>query len=248
VVLALVLALACAGPAAASDVYVTNRLSDNVSQYDVGAGGALVPKGIPAVLAGDGPVGVAISADGHSVYVPNSASNTVSQYDVGAGGALAAKSTPTVPAGAGPSLVAVSPDGHSVYVTNMGSDTVSQYDVGAGGALTAKSTPAVPAGDAPVGVVVRATPSAPPPATIGDLIASVEALALPPGIERSLLAKLTGAQRNLAADDLAGACGKLGALNNEVSAQSAKKIGAADAQKLIDQAREVRDSLGCGAD
>jgi hypothetical protein len=46
---------------------------------------------------------------------------------------------------------------------------------------------------------------------------------------------------------LAGPRGKLGALINEVSAQSAKKIDAADAQKLIDQVTEVRDSLGCGA-
>ena len=44
--------LTFAAPAAASDVYVTNQNSDNVSQYDVGAAGALAAKAPPAVPAG----------------------------------------------------------------------------------------------------------------------------------------------------------------------------------------------------
>ena len=51
-VLNLLLALACAAPAAASDVYVTNRASSNVSQYDVGAGGALAAKAAAKATAG----------------------------------------------------------------------------------------------------------------------------------------------------------------------------------------------------
>ena len=61
------------------------------------------------------------------------------------------------------------------------------------------------------------------------------------------MAKLTGAQRDVADDHLAGACGKLGSFIHQVSAQSAKKIHIADAQKLTDHASAVRDSLGCGA-
>jgi len=79
--------------------------------------------------------------------------------------------------------------------------------------------------------------------TIRALIGSVQALALQHGIENSLLAKLTGAQRNLAADNLAGACGKLGSFLREVSAQSGKKkIDAADAQELTDDVSSVRHS------
>jgi len=75
------------------------------------------------------------------------------------------------------------------------------------------------------------------------LIGSVQALALQHGIENSLLAKLTGAQRNLAADNLAGACGKLGSFLGEVSAQSGKKkIDAAAAQELTDDVSSVRHS------
>jgi hypothetical protein len=129
---------------------------------------------------------------------------------------------------------------------NSGGDTVSQYDVGAGGALTPKSPATVTAGTAPLGIVVRTTSGTPPPApTIGDVIALVEALGLPAGIEGALLDNLTRAQRDLDANNRGGACGKLGAFINQVKAHSAKKIAAADAQALTDQATAVSQSLGC---
>ena len=83
--------------------------------------------------------------------------------------------------------------------------------------------------------------------TIQDLIGSVQALGLHHGTENSLLAKLTGAQRDLANNTLGGACGKLAAFLNEVSAQSGKKIDAADAQELTADVSSVRHSSGCGA-
>jgi hypothetical protein len=85
-----------------------------------------------------------------------------------------------------------------------------------------------------------------PTPTIASLIDSVEALDLHHGIQNSLLKKLTNAQRDLDADYLAGACDKLGAFIEQVSAQSGKKIEADDAEGLIDQAEAVRDSLDCG--
>ena len=90
-----------------------------VSQYDVGAGGALSPKSPATVATGAGPRGVAVSPDGRSVYVANSGSDSVSQYDVGAGGALSPKSPATVATGGDPRGVAVSPDGGSAYVANF---------------------------------------------------------------------------------------------------------------------------------
>ena len=64
----------------------------------------------------------------------------------------------------------------------------------------------------PEGVAVDALTSAPPPPpTIADLVAEVTEGGLPRGTERSLLAKLKGAQRKLDADHLNGACGSLGA-------------------------------------
>jgi hypothetical protein len=42
-------------------VYVANAVSGDVSQYDVGPGGALRPKNPATVAAGDGATGIAIS-------------------------------------------------------------------------------------------------------------------------------------------------------------------------------------------
>ena len=67
---------------AAPFVYVTNALSGNVSQFDVGPGGALSPKSPATVPAGQLPFGVAVSPDGASVYVTNPFSDNVSQFDV----------------------------------------------------------------------------------------------------------------------------------------------------------------------
>jgi hypothetical protein len=90
-------------------VYVTNFIGNSVSQYDVGAGGALTAKTPATVPAGMTPAGVAVSPDGKSVYVANRGGN-VSQYDVGAGGLLAAKTPTAVPAGGGAEGIVVVPD------------------------------------------------------------------------------------------------------------------------------------------
>jgi len=84
------------------------------------------------------------------------------------------------------------------------------------------------------------------PPTTADLIDSVEALGLPSKIESRLLAKLDGAEKNIASGDTAGACGKLTSFIKQVKAQSGKKIPAAAAADLIADAEAVRESLGCG--
>jgi YVTN family beta-propeller protein len=50
-------------------VYVGNTGSNSISQYDVGAGGALTPKSPATVAAGTNPFGVAVSPE---VRVPTS--------------------------------------------------------------------------------------------------------------------------------------------------------------------------------
>ena len=90
-------------------VYVANQYGDNVSQYDVGAGGALSPKSPATVRRGHLPDRGGGEPGRRLVYVANDSSDNVSQYDVGAGGALSPKSPATVAAGDGPIGVAVSP-------------------------------------------------------------------------------------------------------------------------------------------
>jgi hypothetical protein len=100
----------------------------------------------------------------------------------------------------------------------------------------------------PEGIAVDASTTAPPPPpTIADLIAEVSGAGLPHGIERSLLAKLEGAQRKLDAKHLQGACGSLGAYINEVKAQDGKELETAYAEALVLDAIAVRASLGCSS-
>src|SRR5438128_8474804 len=64
---ALAALVAAAAPAQAGPfTYVTNVTSNNVSQYDVGAGGALAPLSPTTVAAGTTPFEVAVSPNGAS--------------------------------------------------------------------------------------------------------------------------------------------------------------------------------------
>ena len=105
-------------------VYVANYNTDGtggISQYTVGAGGALTPMATPTVAAGHNPEAITVSPNGQFAYVANNngtGSGGVSQYTVGAGGELTPMATPTVAAGNAPYGIAVSPNGQYVYVTN----------------------------------------------------------------------------------------------------------------------------------
>jgi 6-phosphogluconolactonase (cycloisomerase 2 family) len=136
-------------------VYVANQDAGTVSQYDVGAGGALTPKTPAGVPAGAGASGVAVAPDGRSVYVTNLEAGTVSQYDVDpANGTLAAKSPDAVQVPARPSGIGVSPDGRSLYVATL-SGRLAQYDVDPGsGRLRPKSPATVRAGIGAAGVAI----------------------------------------------------------------------------------------------
>ncbi len=158
-------------------MYVTNFNTNGaggISQYDVGADGALTPKATPTVAAGNGPFPIAVSPDGKSVYVANTNTNPadpdgISEYDVGANGELTPKAAATIAGGDAPYGIAVTPDGKSVYIANInatGAGGVSQYDIGAGGELSPKATPTVAAGGEPNGISVL--PDQGPTASFSD--------------------------------------------------------------------------------
>jgi DNA-binding beta-propeller fold protein YncE len=138
-------------------VYVANYNADTVSQYAIGATGALTPLGTPAVMTGTHPNGVTISSLNKHAYVANFGANTVSQYNIGTTGGLTPMSTPTVATGSFPASIVISPDGKYAYVANYACSgpgcvaaqgTISQYTVGADGALTAISPATVNTGSA----------------------------------------------------------------------------------------------------
>jgi 6-phosphogluconolactonase len=132
-----------AADAATPSLYVANNSGNSVSQFDMGAGGALVPKTPTAAAAGNSPYRIALTPDGRSAYVVAGDDSEIRQFDVDAAGRLTPKTPATVPA-AGATAIAVSPDGSSAYVP--GTNVVFQFDVGPDGRLTPKSPASLPTG------------------------------------------------------------------------------------------------------
>jgi DNA-binding beta-propeller fold protein YncE len=136
---------------AAPFAYVTNEQDDEVTQYNVGAGGVLSPLSPFTVdAAGKLPDNEAISPDWKSVYVgntglladdPDDEPGSIAQFDVDPDGTLSAKNPAKVRScGSTAHQVAVSPNGGSVYVaTGADCNRVFQYDVAADGTLSPKS-------------------------------------------------------------------------------------------------------------
>jgi streptogramin lyase len=76
---------------------------------------------------------------------------------------------------------------------------------------------------------------------LGDLAAAVAGV----GPGKSLAAKVSAIEDDLAANDTADACATLNDFINEVNAQAGKKISTASAASLISQARNIEAALGC---
>jgi len=129
-----------------------------VSQYTIGATGALTPMATPSVAAVSNPVSVTVDPSGRYAYVANWTGFSVSQYTIGADGALTPMATPTVATGPYPISVTVDPSGRYAYVTNNhsygGGGSVSQYTIGADGALTPNSPATIAAQAGPFSLAI----------------------------------------------------------------------------------------------
>ena len=68
---------------------------------------------------------------------------------------------------------------------------------------------------------------------VGTLQAAVQSFGLHPGVGNALIAKLNAALADIMSGDTQSAAGVLGALRNQVSAQSGKKLTAAQAASLL---------------
>ncbi|THI86876.1 MAG: lactonase family protein, partial [Nitrospira sp. CG24A] len=143
--------------------YVANGDSDTISQYHIGATGALTPLSPPTVSTGDRPTSVTVNPSGRTAYATNSSSHTVSQYNIDETGALTPPDaiTQIVATRNGPNSIAITRGTSPVvyrpkwaYVANAGIHTVSQFSIGTTGALTPLSPPAVGTGDFPNSVTV----------------------------------------------------------------------------------------------
>jgi 6-phosphogluconolactonase (cycloisomerase 2 family) len=96
-------------------VYVTNKGSNSVSQFNIGTMGRLTPNSPTTAIAQKSPYSLAIShgtipiaAVAKYAYVTNrGTSRTISQYTIGANGALTSMNPATVAAGEFPTGVAI---------------------------------------------------------------------------------------------------------------------------------------------
>jgi 6-phosphogluconolactonase (cycloisomerase 2 family) len=127
-------------------VYLSNINGKSVSEFAIGAGGALTALDPASVAAGTEPVYLAFDPTGRYAYEANytldftSGPGSVSQYSVGTGGQLTPMATAAVVAGDGPAWIAFDAFGNYAYVTNIGNGTqpgtVSEYAIGTDGSLT----------------------------------------------------------------------------------------------------------------
>jgi 6-phosphogluconolactonase (cycloisomerase 2 family) len=132
--------------AAPEYAYVANQNANTVSEFAVGAGGALTLIG--TVATGNEPNAVVVDPTGRYVYVANWTDGTISEYAVGSDGTLT--NVGTAPAGSEPSSIAIDTTGQYVYVANLAGNTVSQYVIGAGGVLASLGT--VAAAGSPISI------------------------------------------------------------------------------------------------
>jgi DNA-binding beta-propeller fold protein YncE len=95
-------------------VYVANTgsfpnspvVAGTISQYSIGAGGALSPIGSGSVAAGQGVSSVTVDPTGTYAYATNRGESSLSQYTIAVGGALTPMTAPTVAAGLHPTSIA----------------------------------------------------------------------------------------------------------------------------------------------
>jgi 6-phosphogluconolactonase (cycloisomerase 2 family) len=133
--------------------YVVNSGDNTLSQYVIGAQGALNPLADATVATGNDPVAVAVDPVAPYVYVANNLDGTVSAFRRATNGTLTSLGT-AVATGNSPVAVVVEPTGHYAYVVNSGDGTLSQFAVGAGGALEPLNPAAVAVGGYPLAIAV----------------------------------------------------------------------------------------------
>lgn len=218
-----------------STVYVTNELSAIVTMIRTSDNTVVGTVGVGAQ-----PENLAITPDGSMVYVTNDGfnSNTVSVIQRPGNTVVA-----TVVVGTDPIGVAFSPSGDTAYVTNHEGNNISLIRTTTNTAVQTVSG----VGRAPSGIAITTVSAATPTQQIATLQAAVLSLPdLGPGLfSNSLESKLTDALTALNAGEIATACVALEDFISEVAAQSGKKISAAEATTLINQATAIRTQIGC---
>ena len=124
--LAVVIAGACAAPAAAEPFgYASDVAGGAVFQYEVGSDALLAPLSPPSLAAGDTASHIVVRSGSETVYV--TIAGGIAQFGVGAGGELSPLSPATVPAGSTPGGVAITPNESLLFTTDAEAGTISVF-------------------------------------------------------------------------------------------------------------------------
>jgi hypothetical protein len=186
------------------------------------------------------PQGVAV--DSAHVYWANGSSGTIGRADIGGSGANQSFISAGNPLGVAVDSAHVWwANGATFSATgqaNLDGAFVNQRFISTISSPTAVAVDAITLGGPGPG-------SGPP--RITRLVADINQGGLPPGAERSLLAKLGAAERKLDAGNRQAACGSLGAFGNEIRALSGRTLDRALGAELIAEATAIRQLVGCGA-
>ena len=107
-----------------------------VSQYTIGADGALTSMATHGVAAGTNTLSVAIDPSAQHAYVASAKDNSLFVFLIDAAGALTLQATLAVPSGSLPSVVVVDPSGQYAFVANTGLNSVGDYSIASDGTLS----------------------------------------------------------------------------------------------------------------
>lgn len=129
-----------------------------VSQYTIGADGALTAMATPTVNTGTAPITVSASPADSYAYVLGRDADMIHQFAISGDGSLT-NLDPIYIATLGnvssvPVSISVDPSGKYAYVANYVDNNISQYTIGADGTLSEMATPTVGAGTGPTAIVV----------------------------------------------------------------------------------------------
>ena len=133
--------------------------------------------------------------------------------------------------------VAVHPDGAKLYVADK--TVVRVYDATNGASLGSITDPSI--NEATGVCVANSTPAQ----DVEDIIEQVDGFDLPDGLSNALEAKLQKALDAIEQGDVATACSELQAFENQVMAQSGKKMTAEQAAELLEAVDQIQSEIGC---
>ena len=129
--------------------YATNFGDGTVSQYSVGANGALTPLSTPTVTVSFQPFAITVEPTGQYAYVADYGADLVSELTIGSNGELTVIGTVPTGDNSKPNGITIDHSDRFAYTANLGNGTISQYTISTAGALTPMATPTVPSGSNP---------------------------------------------------------------------------------------------------